>query len=239
MDTMSLLADKIDTIVGTFSRGKIPTGSQDPFALRRQALGLVNMLIEAKWDVSLAKVVAKSMDLYGLKDEAVRTKMQSDVADFMRLRLKNVLEAVRYDVVDAVLENVDDIYAVDLRAAAVAKFVEGSDAAANIQAFVRASNLAKKAEAGEISESLFAADEEKNLYNVYKSTASSVASLVDGQDYAGAIDALKELAKPIDAFFDAVMVMDKDEKVKNNRLSLLKAIDTLVNRVADFSKIVL
>ncbi|WP_028129714.1 glycine--tRNA ligase subunit beta [Selenomonas sp. AE3005] len=233
------MADKIDTIVGTFSRGKIPTGSQDPFALRRQALGLVNMLIEAKWDVSLAKVVAKSMDLYGLKDEAVRTKMQSDVADFMRLRLKNVLEAVRYDVVDAVLENVDDIYAVDLRAAAVAKFVEGSDAAANIQAFVRASNLAKKAEAGEISESLFAADEEKNLYDVYKSTASSVASLVDGQDYAGAIDALKELAKPIDAFFDAVMVMDKDEKVKNNRLSLLKAIDTLVNRVADFSKIVL
>ena len=210
------MADKIDTIVGTFSRGKIPTGSQDPFALRRQALGLVNMLIEAKWDVSLSKVVAKSMDLYGLTDEAVR-----------------------YDVVDAVLEDVDDIYAVSLRAAAVAKFVETADAAANIQAFVRASNLAKKAEATEIKEAVFVADEEKALYDVYKSTSSAVASLVDGEDYVGAIDALKELAKPIDAFFDAVMVMDKDEAVKNNRLALLKSIDTLVNRVADFSKIVL
>ena len=83
------------------------------------------------------------------------------------------------------------------------------------------------------------ADEEKALYDVYKSTNSAVASLVDGEDYVGAIDALKELAKPIDAFFDAVMVMDKDEAVKNNRLALLKAIDALVNRVADFSKIVL
>ena len=82
-------------------------------------------------------------------------------------------------------------------------------------------------------------DEEKALYDVYKSTNSAVASLVDGEDYVGAIDALKELAKPIDAFFDAVMVMDKDEAVKNNRLALLYAIDALVNKVADFSKIVL
>ena len=140
---------------------------------------------------------------------------------------------------DAVLENVDDIYAVSLRAAAVAKFVETADAAANIQAFVRASNLAKKAEATEIKENVFVADEEKALYDVYKSTNSAVASLVDGEDYVGAIDALKELAKPIDAFFDAVMVMDKDEAVKNNRLALLHAIDALVNKVADFSKIVL
>ena len=95
------LADKIDTIVGTFSLGKIPTGSQDPFALRRQALGLVNMMIEAKYHLSLTAVVAKAMDLYGMTDEKARAKMQQDVADFIRLRLKNVLENIRYDVVDA------------------------------------------------------------------------------------------------------------------------------------------
>lgn len=233
------VADKIDTIVGTFSRGKIPTGSQDPFALRRQALGLVHMMIEAKYTLSLAKVVAKAMDLYQITDEAARTKMQQDVADFMRLRLKNVLEDVRYDVVDAVLENVDDLYAVSLRAAAVAKFVASDAATANIQAFVRAANLAKKSESAAVDEALFTAPEEKSLYQAYTSTASAVESLVKGQDYTGAIDALTELSKPIDAFFDGVMVMDKDEKVKNNRLGLLKSIDILINRVADFSKVVL
>ena len=233
------VADKIDTIVGTFSRGKIPTGSQDPFALRRQALGLVNMMIEAKYTLSLSKVVAKAMDLYQITDEAARMKMQQDVADFMRLRLKNVLEDVRYDVVDAVLENVDDLYAVSLRAEAVAKFVASDAATANIQAFVRAANLAKKADAAAINEALFNTDEEKSLYQVYTATASSVDSLVAGHDYDGAIDALTELSAPIDAFFDGVMVMDKDEKIKNNRLGLLKSIDALVNRVADFSKVVL
>ncbi|MBE6074304.1 MAG: glycine--tRNA ligase subunit beta [Selenomonas ruminantium] len=233
------LADKIDTIVGTFSRGKIPTGSQDPFALRRQALGLVHMMIEAKYTLSLSKVVAKAMDLYQITDEAARTKMQQDVADFMRLRLKNVLEDVRYDVVDAVLEDVDDLYAVSLRADAVAKFVATDAATANIQAFVRAANLAKKSETAAIDEALFTAPEEKSLYQAYTSTASAVESLVKGQDYTGAIDALTELSQPIDAFFDGVMVMDKDEKVKNNRLGLLKSIDILINRVADFSKVVL
>ena len=232
-------ADKIDTIVGTFSRGKSPTGSQDPFALRRQALGLVNMMIEAKYTLSLSSVVAKAMDLYGISDEKARTKMQADVADFMRLRLKNVLESVRYDVVDAVLTDVDDLYAVSLRADAVAKFVSADTAAANIQAFVRAANLAEKSASSQITASLLQAAEEKSLYQAYTSTASAVESLVKGQDYTGAIDALTELSQPIDAFFDGVMVMDKDEKIKDNRLGLLKSIDVLVNRVADFSKIVL
>lgn len=233
------LADKIDTIVGTFSRGKIPTGSQDPFALRRQALGLVHTMIEAKYTLSLSKLVAKAMDLYKITEEEARKKMQADVADFMRLRLKNVLEDVRYDVVDAVLVDIDDIYAVSLRAEAVSKFVATDAAAANIQAFVRAANLAKKSDSAKIDESLFTTAEEKSLYQAYTSTESAVHSLVKGQDYTGAIDALTELSQPIDAFFDGVMVMDKDETIKKNRLGLLKSIDEVVNRVADFSKIVL
>ncbi len=235
------VADKIDTIVGTFSRGKIPTGSQDPFALRRQALGLVNMMIEAKWQLSLSKVVAKSMDLYGITDEAARQKMQQDVADFMRLRLKNVLEgeSIRYDVIDAVMADVNDIYAVELRAQAVQKFVGTEAAVGNIQAFVRAANLAAKAETEGFKEELFQVEAEKALGQVCRSTESSVQSLLAGQDYVGAIDALTELTAPIDKFFEDVMVMDKDEAVRNNRLGLLKSIDNLVGKVADFSKIVL
>ena len=233
------LADKIDTIVGTFSLGKIPTGSQDPFALRRQALGLVNMIIEAKYHLSLSAIVAKAMDLYGIEDEKARAKMQQDVADFIRLRLKNVLESIRYDVVDAVLADVDDIYAVALRAKAVADYVTDADAAAGVQAFVRVANLAKKAASAEVSADLFQTDAERNLFAAYEKAAAAVGSDIASESYAEAITALAALAAPIDTFFDDVMVMDKDEKIKNNRLGLLKSIDQLVSRIADFTKIVL
>lgn len=231
-------ADKIDTIVGTFSLGKIPTGSQDPFALRRQALGLVNMMIEAKYHLSLSALVNKSMDLYGITDEAARGKMQQDVADFMRLRLKNVLESIRYDVLDAVLGDVDDLYAVAQRAAAVEAFVAGKDAEKDIQAFVRVGNLAKKAGQAAVDAALFQNEEERALYAVYEEADKAAAEKLQAEDYAGALEAFTQLSQPIDAFFDGVMVMDKDENIRDNRLGLLKSIDTLVKRVADFSKIV-
>lgn len=232
------LADKIDTIVGTFSRGKIPTGSQDPFALRRQALGLVNMINEAQYSLDITAIVAKSMDLYNITDAKACEKMQQDVADFLRLRLKNVLESVRYDALDAVLGDVADIYKVGLRAAAVENFVNGDNAAA-VQAFVRVANLAKKASADSISEELFSTDEEKALYSSYNSAKNDVLAKAAANDYSGAILALTALVAPINNFFDGVMVMDKDEKIKANRLGLLKSIDNLTNTVADFTKIVL
>ena len=234
------IADKIDNIVATFSRGLIPTGSQDPFALRRQALGMVNMMIEAKYQVSLSSLVAAEMDLLGIGDADARMKMQADVADFIRLRLKNVLAdaKIRYDVVDAVLQDVDDIYAVYLRARTLAKALE-KDMTKTIQAFVRAGNLAKKAKNSAVDAALFNTAEEKALYQAYTSAQSAVDSLVKGQDYLGAIDALSDLAAPIDAFFDGVMVMDKDEKIRSNRLGLLMSVDELIHRAADFSKLVL
>ena len=234
------IADKIDNIVATFSRGLIPTGSQDPFALRRQALGMVNMMIEAKYQVSLSSLVAAEMDLLGIGDADARMKMQAEVADFIRLRLKNVLAdaKIRYDVVDAVLQDVDDIYAVYLRARTLAKALE-KDMTKTIQAFVRAGNLAKKAKNSAVDAALFNTAEEKALYQAYTSAQSAVDSLVKGQDYLGAIDALSDLAAPIDAFFDGVMVMDKDEKIRSNRLGLLKSVDELIHRAADFSKLVL
>ena len=236
------LADKIDTIVGTFSRGLIPTGSQDPFALRRQALGIVNMLKEAQYHISLSQLVAKAMELLKIADAGQQAKLQNDVADFMKLRLKNVLAdaGIRYDVVDAVFVTVDDIYGVFLRAQAVNEAVK-QDMEKTIQAFVRTGNIARKAEdvQAAVEAGLLAEQVEKDLCKAYEAVASKVEKEVAAQDYAGAIATLSQLAAPIDAFFDGVMVMDKDEKIKNNRLGLLKLVDNLICQVADFSKIVL
>ena len=236
------LADKIDTIVGTFSRGLIPTGSQDPFALRRQALGIVNMLKEAQYHISLSQLVAKAMELLKIADAGQQAKLQKDVADFMKLRLKNVLAdaGIRYDVVDAVFVTVDDIYGVFLRAQAVNEAVK-QDMEKTIQAFVRTGNIARKAEdvQAAVEADLLAEQVEKDLCKAYEAAAAKVEKEIEAQDYAGAIATLSQLAAPIDAFFDGVMVMDKDEKIKNNRLGLLKLVDNLVCQVADFSKIVL
>ena len=236
------LADKIDTIVGTFSRGLIPTGSQDPFALRRQALGIVNMLKEAQYHISLSQLVAKAMELLKIADAGQQAKLQNDVADFMKLRLKNVLAdaGIRYDVVDAVFVTVDDIYGVFLRAQAVNEAVK-QDMEKTIQAFVRTGNIARKAEdvQAAVEADLLAEQVEKDLCKAYEAAASKVEREIEAQDYADAIATLFQLAAPIDAFFDGVMVMDKDEKIKNNRLGLLKLVDNLICQVADFSKIVL
>ena len=235
------LADKIDTIVGTFSRGLIPTGSQDPFALRRQALGIVNMLKEAQYHISLSQLVAKAMELLQI-DAAKQSKLQNDVADFMKLRLKNVLAdaGIRYDVVDAVFVTIDDIYGVFLRAQAVNEAIK-QDMEKTIQAFVRTGNIARKAEDVEaaVETDLLGEQVEKQMYSAYEAAAAKMQKDIAAQDYAGAIAVLAELAEPIAAFFEGVMVMDKDEKIRNNRLGLLKMVDNLICQVADFSKIVL
>ncbi|WP_314626174.1 glycine--tRNA ligase subunit beta [uncultured Selenomonas sp.] len=235
------LADKMDNIVATFSRGLIPTGSQDPFALRRQALGMVHSIIEAGVTVSLRELVNWTMDLLAIQDAAVREKMQADVADFMRLRLKNVLAeaGIRYDIADAVLGDIDDVRRVMLAAEAVRAQLAAPDMAAAVQAFVRVANLAAKAEGeARIDEALFETEEEKELMKAYASAKSAAESLVEAHDYVGIIDDFKDLAEPINAFFDAVMVMAEDADVRRNRLSLLKSIDCLLREVADFSKIV-
>ena len=228
------VADKIDNIVGTFSRGKIPTGSQDPFALRRQALGLVLMLIEHESSLLLSDLVDEASDLYDL-DASLCQKMQVYVADFIRLRLKNVLteRGVRYDVQEAVLADVDFVADVPVRAAYVERLLASDGADALVQSFVRVGNIARMTETGGVDPALFVAQEEGALHSAYE---NAVAARAEGTD---AFAAEQSLAKAIDAFFDAVMVMDKDERIKTNRLSLLKAIDNYLLETADYSKIVL
>ena len=231
------VADKIDNIVGTFSRGKIPTGSQDPFGLRRQALGLVNMLILHESGILLSDLIDEACDLYDL-DDAARSKMQVDVAEFIRLRLKNVLteRGVRYDVQEAVLSDVDAVADVPVRAAYVEHLLAADDAAAIVQSFVRVGNIARSASTGAVDSALFAADEECILLAAYETAVELRAS---GSDDDGTLAVERRLAAAIAAFFDAVMVMDQDERIKANRLSLLKSIDDYLLETADFSKIVL
>lgn len=235
------IADKMDNIVATFSRGLVPTGSQDPYALRRQALGISNILVGAKYSISLKKLTNKSMDLLGIGDTVQREKIAGDIQEFFRLRIKGILseEGVRYDVIDAAISgSVDDLYVTYLRAKAVAAEIVKPEMAKAVQAFVRVGNLAKKSETTAVDEALFQVKAEENLYKAYVSAESAMDSLIIGRDYASVIDAMVDLADPIDQFFEEVMVMDKEEAIKANRLGILKSILELVSKVADFSKIV-
>lgn len=235
------LADKMDNIVATFSRGLVPTGSQDPFALRRQALGIVHTIIEANYTISISEIADKSMDLLNITDSEKRAEIQKNVAEFFTLRLKNVLgdNDVRYDIIDAVLENTDEVAGTYAKACVTAQEIASGVLNDAIQAFVRVGNISKKAENNVINEALFTLDEEKALYNTYVAVAKDVETALNNKDYKTAIDKMQELTAPINNFFDNVMVMDKDEQIKNNRLALLKNIDTLIKSIADFGKIVL
>lgn len=235
------LADKIDTIVATFSRGLVPTGSQDPFALRRQALGVVNTIIEAGYNISITQIADKAMDLLSITDADKRAEIQKNIAEFFTLRLKNVLSEnnIRYDIVDAILNEADNVSVTYAKALATADEIASGNLNDAIQAFVRVGNISKKAEDTNIDESLFALDEEKALYQAYSEVNGEVADALAKGEYKQAVEAMKALTAPINNFFDNVMVMDKDEKIKHNRLALLKTIDNLIKTIADFSKIVL
>ncbi len=235
------IADKLDNIVSTFSRGLIPTGSQDPYALRRQALGIVNILIDARYHVPLSTIAIAAMDLLAIAGDERRAKLSADLGEFFRLRLKNVLadEGIRYDMVDAILAtDTDDVYDAWLRAKALATGGMSEAMGRAATALTRAGNLAKNAADVKIDPALLATDGEKALYAALQDARKKITALSKTKDYAGVLQVMAGLAEPIDAFFTQVMVMVDDIAVRNNRLALLKAITELTAHVADLSKIV-
>lgn len=235
------IADKIDNIVATFSRGLIPTGSQDPYALRRQALGICHIMINAKYHISLCQLIADAMDLLAISGSERREKLTADITEFFKLRIKNILadENLRYDMIDAVMAvGIDDLYDAWLRGQAL--LTEGSASAMQrtVQAFTRVGNLAKNAVSEEVNPALFATDAERALYQAYTAARGKVENMAATSDYLGVLTVMSEMAAPIDEFFSAVMVMVEDLDIRNNRLALLKAITGLTARMADLSKIV-
>lgn len=237
------VADKLDNIVATFSRGMAPTGSQDPYALRRQALGILNIVADGGVHFPLRAVLAETLKNLPVEVEN-EAKLLDEVADFFAQRAKNMLldKGVRYDVVDAVLAapGLDDLADIFVRADALAAYLETDKAADSIQAFTRVENISKNnVVEAPVDAALFQDAAEKALFDAVEKVAAATAPLAAERKYAELLSANDELAAPVNAFFDAVMVMDKDEKVKNNRLALLNQVKKQVNQVADLSQLVM
>ena len=237
------IVDKIDNIVATFSRGKAPTGSQDPYALRRQALGVVNIALEAKYNFSLKKIMADGLQLLNVSIEDIKL-LVPQLLEFFKQRVKNMMldNGIRYDVIDAVLadNNNDDLLDLFTRAKALADYVQTQAAIDSIQAFTRVDNICKQTVSEiAINQSLFQDPSEKELHELLMKLHKEAIPALIQYDYATVLQKGDQLAAPVNKFFDAVMVMDKDEDVKNNRLALLHQVKEFANMVGDLSTIVL
>lgn len=237
------IGDKLDNICATFSRGLAPTGSQDPYALRRQALGVINILLDANYHISLAKIIAGTLYLLDIKPEETG-KLVPQIMEFFKQRLRNLLmdQGIRYDVIDAVFADKrnDDMVDLAVRCKALAAYVEAGNAEPLVQVSVRVSNLCKKIEKEvAISGALFKDESENKLHEVVVAVSKEIIPEIVLYDYAAVLKAGEKVIEPVNTFFDNVMVMDEDENVKNNRLAMLEEVRGIVNAVGDLSLLVL
>lgn len=237
------IADKIDTIAGGFSIGIVPTGSQDPYALRRQAAGIVQILLERNLPVPLSALFEIALDVHEQFHPLKRSRgeIQQDLADFFLLRVKNVLneKEIRYDVTDAVTASgIDDAAGVVRRAAALTKAVAEPEFKAVVESFNRVSNLAAKAASNIVAADRFADQAEQALFTAWQSVHETFGKELAAGEEAQALQTISGLKEPITAFFEAVMVMAEDESIRNNRLALLAVIAADIKQFADFSKLV-
>lgn len=237
------IGDKLDNICATFSRGLAPSGSQDPYALRRQALGVINILLDANYHISLAKIIAGTLYLLDIKPEETG-KLVPQIMEFFKQRLRNLLmdQGIRYDVIDAVFADKrnDDMVDLAVRCKALAAYVEAGNAEPLVQISVRVSNLCKKIEKEvAISGALFKDESENKLHEVVAAVSKKIIPEIVLYDYAAVLKAGEKVIEPVNTFFDNVMVMDEDENVKNNRLAMLEEVRGIVNAVGDLSLLVL
>jgi glycyl-tRNA synthetase beta chain len=235
------IADKLDTITGFFGVNLIPTGAADPYALRRQALGIIHIILNKRYGLKLPALVDRSLAVLDGKLRRPAGEVRADVLEFFRARFENLLisQGHPYDVVDAVLTTgADDLVVAMQKIEAMEAFKSHEDFQPLAIAFKRVGNILKDFQNGAVDPALFQADAEKNLYEAYLSIGERASGRISVGDYSSALVELARLRKPVDAFFDAVLVMDKNDKIKYNRLSLLREISGLFHRIADFSKIV-
>ena len=234
------IADKIDTIIGMIGIGLMPTGSQDPYALRRHALGIVRTLIENKLHLSLRDLVSKAKILYG----SILTELLiEDVLDFFKLRLKVILEKeLSYDLVDSLLNgDIDNIYSVYLKALDLKNFSQSESFKDLVEVLKRAKNILKKQKVVPVifSENLFEDDSEKALGRKVASIERDFSEALKKQDYREAMTIFVTLKKEIAEFFENVTVMADDEAVKNNRLGLLGTILKMGDQLFDVESVVI
>ncbi len=235
------MADKMDTIVGCFGIGLLPTGTADPFGLRRQALGIIRILLEKGYPLSLSELIQETGKQLSEKMERPFNEVKADVLDFFRVRYQNFLldKGYPYDVIEAVLStSFDQLLDVQARIDALRQAKEWKDFESIVIGFKRAMNILKGAPSGkELDPSLFSEPEERDLYQAFVETHGRVELLLNRRDYPSSLLEMSRMKKAIDNFFDGVMVMVEDEVLRNNRLALLDAVGKLFLRFADFSKL--
>ena len=235
------IADKMDTIVGCFGVGLLPTGTADPFGLRRQALGIIRIILEKEYSLSLVELIEESSRQ--LKEKMGRPfhEVKAEVLDFFRIRYQNFLQDKGYpfDVIDAVLStSFDQLVDIQHRIDALREAKEWKDFESIVIGFKRAMNIIKGVSSlKKVDPSLFSEIAEKNLFKSLIDAKGKIDRLLDQRDYPASLLEMSRMKKTIDEFFDKVMVMVEDEAIRNNRLSLLDGIGQLFLRFADFSKL--
>jgi glycyl-tRNA synthetase beta chain len=240
------LADKLDTLAGFFTIGEKPTGSKDPFALRRAGIGMIRLILENKVRIMLWTVICRATALYG-KDGKSSTTVAKEVLDFLIDRLKVHLreQGARHDLIAAAMGRAeDDLVRLVARIAALGDFLATDDGKNLLVAYRRAANILKIEEGkdkteykGDADSALLKAPEEKALAQAIAATAENSSAARSAEDYAGAMAALAGLRAPVDAFFDKVTVNAEEPALRANRLKLLSGIAKAMDRVADFSKV--
>ena len=232
------LADKIDLLTGFWAIDEKPTGSKDPFALRRAALGVIRLVLENGARLALSEVLAKGYPGADIAD------LMSFIYDRLKVYLRD--QGIRHDVIDACLAmpGADDLALLVARARALNDVLATEDGENLVQGFKRASNILSQAEAADGVEYSFGADvkfaemdEEKALFAALTTAERAIFPAIQAEDFAGAMGAMAQLRGPVDAFFDAVQVNAESEILRRNRLNLLSQIRTICSQVADLTKL--
>jgi glycyl-tRNA synthetase beta chain len=234
------IADRLDTICGFFGVGLKPTGTADQYGLRRHALAIINIIDANGLRIDLQDAIGQSLEL--LRDKLNREPQEvlCEVLDFFQTRLHHRLvgEGLEFETVAAVLATgLRDVEEAVAKARALEDFRRSPDFPALAVAFKRVINISRGFEPGAVDELLLEYPEERLLLEATLVMEGEVAEALEKRDYPAALKALANLRGPVDAYFDKVMVMAEDERLRQNRLSLLARISATFLRMADFSRI--
>lgn len=235
------ISDKIDTICGCFAIGLIPSGNNDPYALRRNAIGILQIIRNRNFRINLKELIDKSLENLSNKAKFNHNEVKQQIIDFILLRFKQILigEGVSPDAVDAVLNNYEDIIKIEKNAKAISEAKNRQSFTSIAQSYKRINNILKKSAHTDTNykEYLFDTEYERNLSNNLSGISKNLQLYLEEEDYNKGLEILLTLEKPVNNFFDHVMVMVENTEVRNNRLSLLAALKDLFDKMGDFSVI--
>ena len=230
------IIDKVDNIVATFSRGLIPTGSQDPYALRRQTIGILNILLGSEWNISLRPIFKASMELLNVPAEK-QDELLGQVEEFFTLRLKNIFldREVPHHVIDLLLSN-NELSVADAEGLVNALLANRIDENVElVQAYTRMYNLVKDVEYTGVNSDLLKEDAEKALFEAATKASEASSAAWEAGDYDAVVAVPATLVPAINKFFEDVMVMDKDEAIKANRLQLVRLAYSVMAIIGDIN----